>query len=322
MDKWKSISLVITVYNEEENIFPLMERIWNVYSDNHTIEIIFVDDGSLDRTRHSITQLNDERVHLIELSKNYGQSAAMAAGIDYASGKYIVTMDGDLQNDPADIPSMINKLINEELDLVAGIRIHRKDGLFLRKIPSKIANVVIRLATKVKMKDYGCTLKVIRKDFAKRLELYGEMHRFIPFLAYMDGARIGQMNVRHRKRQFGKSKYGLNRTFKVLSDLLLMVFQKKYMNKPMHLFGFAGLVFFVVGFFINLYFLIIKLFGYDIWGKPLLLLGFMMLFVGFQFITVGILAEMLMRIYYESQKKKHYRIRNIHIIKKSEKIPG
>src|SRR6056297_3018391 len=247
------ISIVVTVYNEEENILPLTDRLFNVFGDDPDIEILFVDDGSTDNTCEVIHSIRDDRVKLIELSKNYGQSAAMAAGIDYASGAYIVTMDGDLQNDPADIYPMLYKLKKEELDLVAGIRVNRKDAVLRRKIPSKIANAFIRYATQVKMSDYGCTLKVFRSPTAKNLELYGEMHRFIPVLATMEGARIGEMNVQHHPRKFGKSKYGLNRIMKVVSDLLLMLFRKKYMNKPMHLFGTAGITLFSAGILVNLY---------------------------------------------------------------------
>ena len=311
MERKVQISIVITVYNEQENIKPLFNNIFDAFGENSGIEIIFVDDGSTDDTPKVIHLIRDDRVKLIELSKNYGQSAAMAAGIDYATGDFIVTMDGDLQNDPDDILPMLDKLKKERLDLVAGIRVNRKDAKLKRKIPSKIANAFIRVATNVKMKDYGCTLKVFRQHIAKTLELYGEMHRFIPVLASMEGARIGQMNVKHHPRKYGESKYGLNRIMKVVSDLLLMLFRKKYMNKPMHLFGAAGITLFSIGIIINIYLGILKVLGNDVWGKPLLMLGFMMIFVGVQFITVGIIAELLMRIYYESQSKKHYKIRKI-----------
>lgn len=307
----EKLSLVICVYNEEKNIKPLVQEISKSLQ-NYDYEIIYVDDGSTDSTIQEIKSLENKNITLIELRKNYGQSSALAAGIDYATGKYIITLDGDLQNDPSDIPAMLKKLKEDNLDLVAGIRKKRQDGMFLKKIPSKIANFIIRLTTDVKMKDYGCTLKVFTSETAKGLGLYGELHRFIPVLAYLDGARLGQMDVKHHARKFGKSKYGIGRTFKVVSDLLLMIFFKKYLRKPMHLFGNFGLLLLLAGVIINIYLGVLKIMGQDIWGKPILILGVILLVTGIQLITIGIIAEMLMRIYYEGQRKKPYRIRNIH----------
>lgn len=307
----EKLSLVICVYNEEKNIKPLVQGIIESLQ-GYDYEIIYVDDGSTDHTIQEIKSLENKYITLIELRKNYGQSSALAAGIDYATGTYIITLDGDLQNDPSDIPAMLKKLKDENLDLVAGIRKKRQDGMFFKKIPSKIANFIIRLTTDVKMKDYGCTLKVFSSETAKGLGLYGELHRFIPVLAHLDGARLGQMEVKHHARKFGKSKYGIGRTFKVVSDLLLMIFFKKYLRKPMHLFGNFGLLLLLAGVIINIYLGILKIMGQDIWGKPLLILGVILLITGIQLITIGIIAEMLMRIYYEGQRKKPYRIRNIH----------
>ncbi|MBU2513826.1 glycosyltransferase family 2 protein [bacterium] len=304
----EKISVVVCVYNEELNVKPLVDRIYQAL-DGQNIEIIFVDDGSTDDTVKEIKKLDKKEIHLLELQKNYGQSNALYAGIEYASGEYIVTMDGDLQNDPADIPAMLDKLKKEDLDLVAGIRKNRKDGMFLRKIPSKIANGIIRMTTNVRMKDYGCTLKVFRNDMAKSIGLYGELHRFIPILIHLEGGRIGQMDVAHHPRIHGKAKYGLNRTFKVVSDLIFVLFFLKYMQRPMHLFGVSGVFAFIIGVLINLYLLVQKIMGHDIWGKPLLILGLMMLLAGIQLITVGLLAELQMRTYYESQKKRPYKIR-------------
>jgi glycosyltransferase involved in cell wall biosynthesis len=303
------LSVVISVFNEENNVIPLTEQIDQALK-NYDYEIIFSDDGSTDNTVKNIKSLNHPRMHLIELQRNYGQSYALAAGIDYASGDYVVTMDGDLQNDPKDIPAMIQKLEEGDYDLVAGIRKNRKDN-FIRKLPSKIANAIIRRSTGVSIKDNGCALKVFRSKIVKNIGLYGELHRFISVLAALDGARIGQMEVRHHPRIHGQSKYGLKRTFKVVSDLILMVFFKEYMQKPMHLFGTTGIIITGIGVLINLYMLILKIMGQDIWGKPLLLLGILLLLAGFQFITVGIIAEFLMRTYYESQKKKPYQIRHV-----------
>lgn len=304
-------SVIICVYNEEDNITPLNKRI-NEALQGLDFEIVYVDDGSTDSTLRQIKGLNDEKVVLVELRKNFGQSSALYAGIEIAKGEYLVTMDGDLQNDPSDIPMMLEMAIKEDWDLVAGVRKNRQDGMFLRKIPSKIANSIIRSSTGVKIKDYGCTLKVFKSDLAKSIGLYGELHRFIPVLASLEGARITQVDVKHHAREFGKSKYGINRTFKVVSDLLLMLFFKKYMQKPMHLFGGIGLVLSFIGILINLYFLILKISGQDIWGKPMLLLGILMLIAGIQLITVGVIADILMRTYYESQNKRPYKIRKIH----------
>ncbi len=305
------LSIIICVYNEEPNIKPLNKWI-NESIQDIEYEIIYVDDGSTDRTRQEIIALKDPRVVLVEFRKNYGQSSALYAGIEQARGEYMVTMDGDLQNDPSDIPMMLKLAEDEGWDLVAGIRKNRQDGVFFRKIPSKIANSIIRNTTDVHIKDYGCTLKVFKSDLAKNIGLYGELHRFIPVLASLEGARITQVDVKHHAREFGKSKYGINRTFKVVSDLMLMLFFKKYMQKPMHLFGGLGLLFFIAGIIINMYFLALKIMGHDIWGKPMLLLGIVFLIAGIQLITVGIMAELLMRTYYESQQKRPYKVRKIH----------
>lgn len=311
------LSLVITLLNEEENIKPLLERTREAL-EGLEYEVILVDDGSTDKTVAEIHKYADERVKLIELRKNYGQSTAMSAGIDYSQGEYIVTLDGDLQNDPADIPMMLEKIENEPWDVVAGNRANRKDGVFLRKIPSKLANSMIRNLTNVHIKDYGCTLKIFRRDIAKNLGLYGELHRFIPVLAALQGARITQVDVNHHARQFGKSKYGINRTFKVMSDLILVLFFQKYMVKPMHIFGMTGLLVFFAGIFINMYMLVLKLLGEDIWGRPLLILGMMMVIGGIQLITIGLVLEILMRTYYESQDKKAYQVREIFVGESSD----
>ncbi len=309
--KQPKLSVIICVFNEEQNIKPLNKWI-NEALTGLDYEIVYVDDGSTDSTLNEIKALNDEKVVLVELRKNFGQSSALYAGIEQAKGEFIVTMDGDLQNDPTDIPMMLEMAEAEEWDLIAGIRKNRQDGMFLRKIPSKIANKIIQSSTGVKIKDYGCTLKIFKSDLAKNIALYGELHRFIPVLASLEGAKISQVEVKHHAREFGKSKYGINRTFKVVADLLLMLFFKKYMQKPMHLFGGIGLVFSIIGLIINSYFLVLKIMGHDIWGKPMLLLGILLMIAGIQLITVGILADVLMRTYYESQNKRPYKIRKIH----------
>jgi glycosyltransferase involved in cell wall biosynthesis len=311
----KDLSIIICVYNEEENIKPLVEQIHSsINADEYNYEIIYVDDGSKDKTIENIVSLNDSRIKLVELRKNYGQSSALSAGIEEASGKYIALMDGDLQNDPSDIPMMLNILIKEDRDLVAGIRKNRKDGVFLRKIPSKIANSIIRKSTGIKIKDYGCTLKVFKSDIAKDMRIYGELHRFIPVLASFEGGtNITQVNVKHHARIHGTSKYGINRTFKVMSDLLVMVFRRKYMQKPMHLFGSWGIITLMAGIGIEIYLLVLKLMGEDIWGRPLMLLGILLIIAGIQLITFGLMADTLMRTYYESQNKRPYKIKRIRI---------
>ncbi len=305
------ISVVVCVYNEEKNINPLITQIDQAMQ-GLDYEIIYVDDGSTDKTLYNLKTNPHPKLRTVELRKNYGQSSALAAGIEAAKGQYIATLDGDLQNDPSDIPRMLIMAEEQEWDVVAGVRAKRKDGMFLRKIPSKIANAMIRYLSGIHMTDYGCTLKVFEANIAKDMGLYGELHRFIPVLAHLEGAKITQTDVKHHARQFGESKYGINRTFKVVSDLMLMLFLKKYMAKPMHLFGNIGLIGFVIGGIINVYLLILKIMGQDIWGKPLLFAGALFLIFGIQLITIGIVVEIQMRTYYESQDKKPYAVRKIH----------
>lgn len=303
------LSVIIPVYNEEESIKPLFNSIKKHLS-SYNYEIIFVDDFSTDNTRQNILGLDAHNVVLIEMRKNFGQSLALSAGFDYASGEYVVTMDGDLQNDPSDIPKMLNILKDEDWDIVTGIRKKRKDSI-LKTLPSKIANFIVRYTTKLDLKDQGCALKVFRKEIIKELNLYGEMHRFINVQAYLNGAKIKQIPVNHHPRKYGKSKYGLGRTFKVINDLLLLLFQRKYFNKPIHLFGSIGIFFFLIGFIINIYLLILKILGEDIWGRPIIIVGVMLLLLGIQFFTIGIFSDLLMKTYFESQDKKPYTLRKI-----------
>lgn len=307
----KKLSIVIPVMNEEGNIEPLLVALYEALK-SWEYEAILIDDGSTDQTVQRIRTFANEHTRVIVLNKNYGQTTAMVAGIDESTGDYIVTLDGDLQNDPADIPAMISRMEEEEADLIAGIRTSRRDGYFLRKLPSKIANTIIRKLTGVHLHDYGCTLKVFKKDVAENLGLYGELHRFIPVLAKLQGARLVEMPVQHHPRIFGSSKYGIGRTFKVMSDLLLMIFFQKYLQKPMHLFGIAGIITFLLGAGINLYLLFLKFLGNDIWGRPILILGITLLLGGIQLITIGIVAELIVRTYFESQAKKPYRIKKIY----------
>lgn len=305
------ISLVITLLNEEDNIAPLYDAVTSALK-QYDYQVVFVDDGSTDGTVREIKKLHDSRVTLIRLSKNYGQSIAMSAGIDYANGEYIALLDGDLQNDPGDIPFMLEKLKREDWDVVAGNRRDRQDGMFLRKIPSNIANALIRRYTRVHIHDYGCTLKVFKSEVAKNLDLYGELHRFIPVLASLQGARIVQVDVHHHARRFGKSKYGINRTLKVASDLLLILFLQRYLRKPMHLFGGLGITLLIPGGLILVYLLIIKILGENIWGKPILILGVLLVILGVLFIMMGIMTELLMRIYYGTGGRKSYMVKELY----------
>lgn len=304
------LSVVVTVYNERENIRPLIDQI-NAALTGFDYEIVYVDDGSNDGTLRELYSIDDPRLVVVEFRKNYGQSAALMAGIDQARGAFIATMDGDLQNDPSDIPAMLKLVESDEWDLVVGERVNRQDNALLRKIPSRIANYIIRQSSGVHLRDYGCALKVFRGEIAKDLGIYGELHRFVTVLAALEGARITQVPVKHHARKFGESKYGLGRTFKVVSDLLLMLFLKKYMAKPMHLFAQTGMAMFGIGVLINLYLLVLKIMGNDIWGKPIMVLGMILLLGGIQLITIGIVVEIQMRTYYESQNKRPYRIRRV-----------
>ena len=300
------LSVVIPVYNEEENIGPLIGELEGVLGPlAKSYEILIVDDGSQDETFSVLSALRDDRcaIRVIRLKRNFGQTAAIAAGLAYAEGDVVVMMDGDAQNDPADIPALLKKLA-EGYDLVAGWRFNRQDPLLSRRVPSVIANRLISSTTRVKLHDYGCTLKAMRKDVAKNLRLYGEMHRFIPAIAYERGARVAELKVNHRPRLRGNSKYGVTRTLRVVLDLLTVKFLNSYSTRPSHVFGPIGVISGATGFFIAAYLTVQKLF-YDaeLGGRPLLLLAILLIFIGFQFITMGLLGEMLARTYHESQDR-------------------
>jgi len=306
------LSIVVPLYNEQDNVVLLTEKIHESLL-GYAYQIIYVDDFSTDATRKVVKEMDDDKVHLIELKKNYGQSLALAAGIDYAEGDYIITMDGDLQNDPSDIPQMLEFAITDEYDLVTGIRQKRKDSL-IKKIPSKIANFLVRRVTKLDIKDNGCALKIFTKEIAKGLNLYGEMHRFITLLAHLEGAQIKQVPVKHHARNAGVSKYGLERVFKVVADMMLLLFIRKYFQRPIHLFGIFGVLLIILGTLIEMYLLVIKFgFGQDIGTRPLLIFGMMFILGGIQLFTIGIVMELLIRTYYESQSKRPYRIKKITI---------
>ena len=313
MEKVKKVSVVIPVYNEEENVPILYDQLKEVLEEiPYDYEIIFVDDGSTDRTPQILEEIakKDKKVKVILFARNFGQTPAMVAGIDHATGDVVITMDGDLQNDPKDIPRLLEK-IEEGYDVVSGWRKNRKDAAVSRKLPSKIANWLIGKLTGVKIHDYGCTLKAYRSDVIKRVRLYGELHRFIPALASTVTSvdRIIEIPVEHRPRIYGKSKYGISRTFKVISDLFFIWFMKKFLQKPIHFFGLLGIVLFLLGIVPFTYLVILKLLGHSIGHRPLLIISVMFILAGIQMFTTGLISEMLMRIYFESQNKKPYVVR-------------
>ncbi|TLX78308.1 glycosyltransferase family 2 protein [Labilibacter sediminis] len=305
------ISVVIPVYNEEDNIAPLVDQVYEVLNPSeYDFETILINDGSKDRTVEEINKQKGKNVVLIDLRKNYGQCPALKAGIDYATGDIIATLDGDLQNDPKDLIRMMQVMKETGCDVVTGIRAQRKDGMLLRKIPSKIANSLVRKVSGTPIIDNGCAIKVFKAEIAKEVPLYGEMHRFIAILAIMEGAKVEQINVNHRARVSGESKYGLSRTFKVISDLILMRFFNKHSQKPMHLLGPLGAGSFVIGTLLMVYLLVLKIMGDDIWGRPLIFAALIFLLGGFQIIMTGIVLDLLMRTNHESQQKKIYKVRD------------
>jgi len=306
------LSIVIPVLNEGENIKPLLSGIKEaLINSGFDYEIILVDDGSTDDTVNAIRQNADKNTILIGLKKNYGQTAALKAGIDYSKGEYIATMDGDLQNDPEDLIYMMNILRESDCDVVTGIRVKRKDDLFLRKIPSAIANYIIRKVAGTDIKDNGCGIKIFKSQVLEEIPLYGERHRILVSLAALEGARIRQVDVKHHPRVLGKSKYGLNRTLKIISDLILMHFFKKYGQKPMYLFGPAGIITSLAGSIILVILLTEKILGADIWGRPVMILGVLLMLIGFQIISTGLILDMIVKRNYEKNDGKPYKIKNI-----------
>ncbi|BAZ08084.1 glycosyltransferase family 2 protein [Calothrix sp. NIES-3974] len=308
------VSVVAPVYNEVESIPHLLDAIAATFKGtDFSYEIILVDDGSTDGSAQLLKQFASQRhdVKAIILRRNYGQTAAMAAGFNYAQGSIIITLDADLQNDPADIPILIAKL-DEGYDLVSGWRKNRQDGALRRLLPSKIANWLIRRITGVRIHDYGCSLKAYRAELVADMNLYGELHRFLPALAYIEGARITEIPVRHHPRRFGSSKYGLARTFRVVMDLMTIAFMKKFLTRPMHVFGLLGLGSMISGIFIGFYLTFIKFgLGENIGDRPLLILAVLMFVTGVQLFCFGLLAELLMRTYHESQGRPIYRVREV-----------
>ncbi|GFE69767.1 glycosyltransferase [Chroococcus sp. FPU101] len=308
------LSIVVPIYNEFESLPKLIDTIaTTLQSEQYNYEIICVDDGSTDGSSQLLTNLAHSRSDLkaIILRRNYGQTPAIAAGFKHAKGQIIITLDGDLQNDPQDIPKLINKLY-EGYDLVSGWRKNRQDDKVKRLLPSKIANWLIGQVTGVKLHDYGCSLKAYRAEVVADLNLYGELHRFLPALAYIEGAKIAELPVQHHARRYGQSKYGLGRTFRVLMDLFTIFFIKKFLTRPMHIFGLFGLFATFLGMILGIYLTFIKLFfGAEIGDRPLLILAVLLFMTGIQLFSFGLLAELGMRTYHESQKRPIYRVREV-----------
>lgn len=318
-----NLSLVIPVFNEKDNLVRLLDEITIALAGRElAYEVIFVDDGSSDGSAAVLGQLAhaDERVIVIRFRRNFGQTAAFAAGFDYARGAVVVTMDADLQNDPADIPRLLQEL-DGGVDVVNGWRQQRQDS-WLRRFPSRVANRLIARSTGVQLHDRGCSLRAMRHEVAKDLRLYGEMHRFIPELINGAGFTMSEVPVSHRPRVAGRSKYGLSRTFRVILDLITILFLRRYGNRPMHLFGSIGILSGGLGILTLAYLLGIKLWagltrgmiGFNettIGDRPLLMLGVLLTIIGVQFLTMGLLAELQVRTYYESQRKPTYYVREV-----------
>ncbi|RMD81622.1 MAG: glycosyltransferase [Candidatus Dadabacteria bacterium] len=303
------LSIVVPVYNERDNLEPLHREIRAAVEPlGRSYEIIYVDDGSTDGSREVLRRLHaeDPHVHVIGFRRNFGQTAAVAAGLQASRGEVVVTLDGDLQNDPADIPRLLDKLA-EGYDLVSGWRRRRQDAFLLRRLPSVVANWIIRITTNVNVHDYGCMLKAYRGEIARGLRLYGEMHRFIPAIAGDLGARIAELEVNHRPRIHGSSKYGLSRTIRVVLDLLTVKFLSGFSTRPIHVFGFLGLLLGGAGTVMLGWLGFEKIvLGAQLGGRPIVLLAILLAVLGVQFVTMGLLGEMLARTYHESQNKPIY----------------
>ena len=306
------VSIIIPVFNEEENIFPLYEQLISILRQlTQTYEVIFIDDGSTDNTLEQLKLLckQEPAVKVISFLRNYGQTSALTAGIDFSKGKIIIPMDGDLQNDPEDILLLLQKM-EEGFDVVSGWRKDRKDPFLTRRFPSIIANKIVSFIGGVPLHDYGCTLKAYKRDMLRHIRLYGEMHRFIPIYAHWIGARVSEIAVRHHPRKSGVSKYGIIRVFKVILDLLVVKFLLSYSQKPIYVFGGMGLFMIFGAFLSGAYAIYLKLFkGVSFILTPLPLLSVLLLMLGFISILMGFLAEILTRTYYESQRKPTYQVK-------------
>ena len=309
------LSIVIPLLNEEENIPLLYEELSEVFSNrNEKHEIIFIDDGSTDKSLQILRDIQekDKNVVIVSFRKNFGQTAAMAAGFDYARGDVIITMDADLQNDPHDIPKLLEQ-IEAGNDVVTGWRFDRKDTFINRRLPSIIANKIISKTTGVNLHDYGCTLKAFKKEVIKNVKLYGEMHRFIPAIASGMGIDFTEVKVNHRPRRFGSTKYGISRTIRVILDLMTVKFLLSYATRPIQVFGLMGVISGTIGFLIALIMIFQRQFmGVPLADRPLLFLAVLLIFVGIQFISLGLIAELQARTYHESQNKPVYHVKEVY----------
>lgn len=308
------LSVVIPVYNEIQSLPGLYEGLEAVLPKiGKSYEVILIDDGSTDGSFLELKKIHEKNNNykIIRFRKNFGQTPAMSAGFDYARGEVIITLDADLQNDPADIPLLLEK-IEEGYDIVSGWRINRQDKAISRKLPSVIANWLIARLTRVYIHDYGCTLKAYTRDIIKNIELYGEMHRYIPAVASWMGINVAEVKVNHRSRKFGKSKYGISRTIRVILDIITIKYLLSYSQKPIQIFGLLGLFTGSTGFIITLYLIIMRLFFQrSLADRPLFIISIFMIFIGVQLITMGILAELIMRTYHEASEKPTYAVRDI-----------
>lgn len=308
------LSVVIPVYNEKQNISYLYEKLNSVLPGiGRKYEVILIDDGSMDGTFKELLSIHEQNDNykIIRFRKNFGQTPAMSAGFDYANGEVIITLDADLQNDPKDIPALLEK-IDEGYDVVSGWRINRQDKAISRKLPSKIANWLIARLTGIKIHDYGCTLKAYRSDVVKNIELYGEMHRYIPAVASWMGISVAEVPVHHHSRKFGKSKYGISRTIRVILDIIILKYLLSYSQRPIQIFGLMGLITGLIGCIVTIYLIIMRLFfNVPLSSRPLFTLSIFMIFIGLQLITMGILGELIMRTYHEASGKPTYAIREI-----------
>jgi len=308
----KRLSVVVPIFNEEENIVPLYRELKNVLEAlGRGYEIIFLDDGSTDTSNEVLQRLakDDKEIKVIQFRKNFGQTAAIAAGVEHAQGEIIVTMDGDGQNDPRDIPRLLERL-EQGYDVASGWRKNRRDPLLNKRLPSALANRLISWLTRVKLHDYGCTLKAYRRDILKDVRLYGEMHRFIPAYASWVGARITEMEVAHHPRRHGKSKYGLSRTTSIILDLMTFLFLQHYSTKPIRLFGGAGITLLGLGILTGLFVLYRRIIWGGVWISPMILISFLFITMGVMFILLGLIAEIIIRTYHESQGKPIYVIKS------------
>ena len=309
----KRLSVIIPIFNEEENITPLYRELKSVLEGMRAkYEVIFVDDGSNDASNEILRRLakDDKEIKVIHFRKNFGQTAAIAAGVEHAQGEIIVTMDGDGQNDPRDIPRLLARL-EQGYDVASGWRRNRQDSLLNKRFPSALANKLISWLTRVRLHDYGCTLKAYRRDILKDVRLYGEMHRFIPAYASWVGARITEMEVAHHPRRHGRSKYGLSRTSSIILDLITFLFLQRYSTKPIRLFGGAGMTLLGLGILTGLFVLYRRIIWGGAWVSPMILISFLFITMGVMFILLGLIAEIIIRTYHESQGKPIYAVKTM-----------